>query len=147
MITGRTVMQIQYKSFVNHYNINISVRKALGLTTSKDMSSCSFWDYKKAFSLIGYGTTEYALKHPNVQQFLHTKSHHQHYDLVLVEEFYQDALLMLSHQFQAPIVSICKSTHFNIANYINSFFGSNQWLEQFLRYDFRFVRRLGACSA
>lgn len=72
------------------------------------MSSFSLLFYQKLFSFVGQTTTEYALKHRSVQRFLHTNN--QQYDLILVEEFYQDAFLMLSHQFRAPIVSICKLT-------------------------------------
>lgn len=80
----------------------------LGLRSSNEMHSGSFSDYKRTYHLIGEITTECALKHPNVQRFLHQTSSSQRYDLILVEQYYQDAFLMLGHQFQAPIVSICE---------------------------------------
>lgn len=70
------------------------------------MNAISFWDSKEAYRTIGYSTTEYALQHANVQQILHAED--KHYDLILTEQYYQDALLMFGHKFKAPIVSICK---------------------------------------
>lgn len=71
----------------------------------------------------GYSTTEYALKHENVQRFLHATD--QHYDLILAEQYYQDAFLMFGHKFKAPIVSICKSRYsINQYNTITEFFSA-----------------------
>lgn len=56
---------------------------------------------------LGYDTSEHALKTENVQKFIHNKN--LKFDLILAEQFFQESFLMLAHQFQAPIVVICKS--------------------------------------
>lgn len=82
-----------------------SVMTKLGVKSFADFADASAITYKKAYHHLGYNTAEHLLKHPNVQEFLRRSN--KHYDLILVEQYYQEALLMLSHQFKAPIVSIC----------------------------------------
>lgn len=69
------------------------------------MDDLSFWDSKEGYRVIGYSTTNYALKHPSVQRLMYADD--QQYDLILVEQYYQDVFLMFAHKFQAPIISIC----------------------------------------
>lgn len=70
-----------------------------------DFHDVSFWTNKEMFRLVGVSTTEYALQHPNIKELLYGENHH--YDLILIEQFYQDAFLMFGQKFKAPIVSIC----------------------------------------
>lgn len=86
--------------------IYISVMQHFKLTSITDVSSQTFMVSKNAYHYVGQRTTEFALKHPDVQQFLRNSK--KKYDLILVEQWYQDAFLMLSHQFKAPVVSICE---------------------------------------
>lgn len=130
------------------FKINtISVIRSIGITSLKDMSSRrSFWEGKRAYHIIGHTTTEYALRHPDVQQFFQSST--KYYDLILVEQYYQDAFLMLSHQFQAPVVSICNLSWFKFWISIIGivFFGSNLRMEHLFRHDVWLVRCLGSCS-
>lgn len=70
------------------------------------LSELTFWQTKELYRIVGYVTSEHALKHPDVQRLLHADN--LHYDLILTEQYYQDALLLFAHKFQAPMVSICK---------------------------------------
>lgn len=49
---------------------------------------------------------EYTLSNPNVQKFI--KSTGLHFDVIVAEEFFDDALFMLAHKHKAPVVTISK---------------------------------------
>lgn len=49
---------------------------------------------------------EYTLANANVQKFI--KSTGLHFDVIVAEEFFDDALLMLAHKHKAPVVTISK---------------------------------------
>lgn len=76
-----------------------------GIKSLSQMGAATISQSKEGYSLLGQLTSDYALKHPNMQSFLHSTNHKQ-YDLMLYEQYYQDAFLMLSHQFQVPVVAI-----------------------------------------
>lgn len=66
-------------------------------------------------------TTEHLLRHPNVQNRLFHPPRPLTFDLVLVEEFYQEALLAFGHQFGAPLLSIAS---FDFAQHFDEMFGN-----------------------
>lgn len=70
------------------------------------MHDMSLRTTKQMLTIIGISTTEYALQHPEVQQLIHSDD--RQYDLILTEQFYQEAFLMLAHKYRAPIVTVCK---------------------------------------
>lgn len=67
---------------------------------------------------IGIPSTEHALKQKKIQDLIRRKG--DHFDLVLVEQFYQEAFLLLAHKYQAPIVTVCT---FGFAQYMSPMFG------------------------
>lgn len=87
------------------YLFLLSVKRAINIYDVYEMITMSFWQSKTAYQTVGYATSLYALNHTNVQKFLRADKHY--YDLILVEQYYQDVFLMLSHELKAPIVSIC----------------------------------------
>lgn len=56
---------------------------------------------------------EYTLENANVQKFI--KSTGQHFDVIVTEEFFDDALYMLAHKYKAPMVTISKFAFFSTA--------------------------------
>lgn len=68
---------------------------------------------------IGLTTTDHALKHPNVQRLI--TSTDQQFDLIIGEQFYQDAFLMFGHKFQVPVINIGT---FGFGLYMNDMLGS-----------------------
>jgi hypothetical protein len=58
------------------------------------------------YNTIGITTTEHALKNEKVQEFIHRNN--DKFDLIIAEQFYQEAFLMLAHKYNAPIVTIGK---------------------------------------
>lgn len=55
---------------------------------------------------IGLSTTQYALENEQVQQFIEQDD--TDYDVIVSEQFYQEAFLMFAHKYRAPIVTLCK---------------------------------------
>uniref|UniRef100_A0A182NI27 UDP-glucuronosyltransferase n=1 Tax=Anopheles dirus TaxID=7168 RepID=A0A182NI27_9DIPT len=53
---------------------------------------------------MGIQTAEYAFTRDNVMDFL--RNDNSQFDLLLAEQFYQEAYLMLAHKYKIPIVSI-----------------------------------------
>lgn len=53
---------------------------------------------------LGLQTAEYAFTRDNVMEFL--RNDKTQFDLLLAEQFYQEAYLMLAHKYKVPIVSI-----------------------------------------
>lgn len=89
----------------------------LSLPQVFDLHDMSFWYTKEMLRIIGISSTEYALKHPNVHKLLHGEN--THYDLILVEQFFQDAFLVFGQKFKAPIVSICKLNTIYVGSVFN----------------------------
>lgn len=59
-----------------------------------------------AFRSFANASLDYALDDKNVKKFIRRTD--LHFDLVINEDIYYDALLMFGHKFKAPIVTICK---------------------------------------
>ncbi|XP_053692184.1 UDP-glycosyltransferase UGT5-like [Sabethes cyaneus] len=67
---------------------------------------------------LGLATTKHAFETNNVQQFLQEEG--LRYDLVIAEQFVQEAFLMFGHKYQSPIVTI---NTLGYTDYIDRAFG------------------------
>uniref|UniRef100_A0A182YRJ6 UDP-glycosyltransferases domain-containing protein n=1 Tax=Anopheles stephensi TaxID=30069 RepID=A0A182YRJ6_ANOST len=67
---------------------------------------------------VGLSTTQYALENENVQQFIEHDD--TDFDVIISEQFYQEAFLMFAHKYRAPIVTLCTLGH---ANHIDQAMG------------------------
>lgn len=47
----------------------------------------------------------------NVQRFI--KQPGLHFDVILVEDFFNDSFLMFAHKFKAPVITICRCQYSN----------------------------------
>lgn len=70
------------------------------------MTEIGFRDTLQMLTVAGLVTTEYALKHPNVQKLI--ASTDQHFNLIIAEQFYQESFLMFAHKFRAPVITLGK---------------------------------------
>jgi glucuronosyltransferase len=63
-------------------------------------------DYENLFLYwrVGELTTTHALENIDIQKFIVRKD--LHFDLIISEQFFQEAFLMFAHKFKAPIVTI-----------------------------------------
>lgn len=71
-----------------------------------NMLSESSFEVAHIFPNFGNLSTDYAIRDAKVQNLIHRKD--LHFDLIINEDIYQDALLAFGHKFDAPIVGICK---------------------------------------
>ncbi|XP_058464090.1 UDP-glycosyltransferase UGT5-like isoform X2 [Malaya genurostris] len=72
---------------------------------------------------LGLETAEYGFTRENVKNFILTD--HGQFDLILAEQFYQEAYLMFAHKYQAPIVTVGT---FGFAQYMGPMMGMmNMW--------------------
>ncbi|XP_058832649.1 UDP-glycosyltransferase UGT5-like isoform X2 [Topomyia yanbarensis] len=72
---------------------------------------------------LGLETAQYGFTRENVKNF--TLNDHSKFDLILAEQFYQEAYLMFAHKYQAPIVTIGT---FGFAQYMGPMMGMmNMW--------------------
>ncbi|XP_065088491.1 UDP-glycosyltransferase UGT5-like [Ochlerotatus camptorhynchus] len=69
-----------------------------------DSKYSSDWSNLMLYWKAGLTTTQYALENVNVQQFIEQDD--TDFDLVISEQFYQEAFLMFAHKYRAPIVTI-----------------------------------------
>lgn len=106
-LVGRYVNVLYVCKIIPTKSVDVRlVQNKMNLPGVFDMHEVTFLGTKQMLTIVGVSTTEYALQHPNIQRLLHATD--KHYDLILTEQFFQDAFLMFAHKFQAPIVSICK---------------------------------------
>lgn len=102
------------------YDFWSEVKRKVNLPGIFEMHDMTYEDTVTMLYTIGESTSEYALGHPLVQRLIHDPAPRR-YDLILVEQFYQECFLMLAHQMRAPVVSISTFGH---ASYFNQMFGS-----------------------
>lgn len=53
---------------------------------------------------LGIRSSNHSLSTKNVQKLINQKN--QHFDLVIMEEFYHDCFLMFGYLFKAPVITI-----------------------------------------
>jgi hypothetical protein len=69
-----------------------------------DMKFTSQLDMLFAYWNMGLSSTDHALKTKAVQDFI--RNDKSKFDLILAEQFFQEAFLMFAHKYKAPIVTI-----------------------------------------
>lgn len=69
-----------------------------------EMNDLSFSDTLLLMNTVGLSTAKYALNHPNVQKLIDSTD--QHFDLIIAEQYYQEAFLMFAHKFNAPVITL-----------------------------------------
>lgn len=59
-------------------------------------------------NMLAIEVNEKVLGNAYFQKFIKSTEHH--FDVILIEDFFSDAYLMLGYKFNAPIVTICMSS-------------------------------------
>ncbi|XP_020802466.1 UDP-glucuronosyltransferase 2B13-like isoform X1 [Drosophila serrata] len=70
-----------------------------------ELTRMTNYDFLKMLEIIGLKTTEHALKQPKVQALIHAKETEGVFDLLLAEQFYQEAFLALAKIYKIPVVT------------------------------------------
>lgn len=88
-----------------------------------------------------YFTTEVAFNSSSLQSFIQNDK--SHFDLVIVELFFQEALYMFAHKYKAPIVAI---STMGFTQYVGDFMGSPLQLS-YMPHEFLRTRgKLNLCN-
>jgi glucuronosyltransferase len=63
--------------------------------------------FQLLFILWGMGSLfcEIYLREPGVQDLIHSK--HEHFDLIIIEAFFNECFLGFAHKFNVPVVQVC----------------------------------------
>ncbi|EDW04367.1 GH20997 [Drosophila grimshawi] len=85
--------------FWHDVKLNFGVQHLFDLTRMKN------YDFLKMLEIIGLKTTEHALLQPKVQSLIHATETEGVFDLLLAEQFYQEAFLALAYKYNIPIVT------------------------------------------
>lgn len=112
MISGMMVSLLPLISLISlslylSFSLSIasSVKLNFGVQHLFDLTRMKNHDFLKMLEIIGLKTTEHALRQPKVQELIHAKQTEGVFDLLLAEQFYQEAFLALAHKYRVPIVT------------------------------------------
>ncbi|XP_016953738.1 UDP-glycosyltransferase UGT5 [Drosophila biarmipes] len=103
-----------------HYDTWADISAMMKTTSALDLINMSTMTHMHLGQHIGIKSTDFALAQPEVQELIHAKDKIGKYDLLLVEQFYNEGALMLGHIYQIPVISIAT---FAYANYFSQIFG------------------------
>jgi len=81
------------------------VKLNLGAQHLFELTRMTIYDTLKMLEIIGVKTTEHALRQPKVQALINAKQTDGVFDLLLAEQFYQEAFLALAHVYKIPVVT------------------------------------------
>ncbi|XP_017015767.2 UDP-glycosyltransferase UGT5-like [Drosophila takahashii] len=70
-----------------------------------ELTRMTNYDFLKMLEIIGLKTTEHALRQPKVRALIHAKEKEGVFDLLVAEQFYQEAFLALAHVYKIPVVT------------------------------------------
>lgn len=81
------------------------MKQDFGVQHLFDLTRMKNHDFLKMLEIIGLKTTEHALQQPKVQSLIHANQTEGVFDLLLAEQFYQEAFLALAYKYNIPIVT------------------------------------------
>ncbi|KAL7735229.1 hypothetical protein ACLKA6_016138 [Drosophila palustris] len=87
------------------YDFWHDVKLDFGVQHLFDLTRMNNHDFLKMLEIIGLKTTEHALRQPKVQSLIHANQTEGVFDLLLAEQFYQEAFLALAYKYNIPIVT------------------------------------------
>ncbi|XP_055379736.1 UDP-glycosyltransferase UGT5-like [Condylostylus longicornis] len=102
------------------YDFWTDITKHFGVKTIFDLSELDVIGYMKILEILGVATTDHALKQPKVQEIINASDTINKYDLLLAEQFYQEAFLPLAIKYQIPVITACT---FGYANFQSQMMG------------------------
>lgn len=102
------------------YDFWKDVKEDAGARNIFEFTTMDMTGFLQMLQVLGVATTEHALKQPKVQAIINAKQTENVYDLLLVEQFYQEAFLALSHIYKIPVVS---TSTLGYENHMSQMFG------------------------
>nr|XP_036212666.1 UDP-glycosyltransferase UGT5-like [Bactrocera oleae] len=102
------------------YDFWKDVKEDAGARNIFEFTTMELAGFLQMLQVLGVATTEHALKQRKVQDIINAKQTENVYDLLLVEQFYQEAFLALSHIYKIPVVS---TSTLGYENHMSQMFG------------------------
>ncbi|XP_037928633.1 UDP-glycosyltransferase UGT5-like [Teleopsis dalmanni] len=87
------------------YDFWDDIKKHFGATNLFELTSMTVFDFLKMLEILGVATTEHALRQQKVVALINAKKTEGVYDLLLAEQFYQEAFLALAKVYNIPVVT------------------------------------------
>ncbi|XP_017081810.2 UDP-glycosyltransferase UGT5 [Drosophila eugracilis] len=103
-----------------HYDTWADISQIMKTKSALDMVDMPKLTHMRLAQHIGVKSTDFALAHSEVQELIHAKNKTGKFDLLLVEQFYNEGALMLGHLYQIPVITL---STFAYANYFSQIFG------------------------
>jgi len=96
-----------YKNIVLDEKIIEKHFATLGIKVEETFKVVDRNTFQISLMLWGLGSLlcENYLQEPGVQDLIHSK--HEHFDLVIIEAFFNECFLGFAHKFNAPVVQVC----------------------------------------
>ncbi|XP_055915994.1 UDP-glucosyltransferase 2-like [Eupeodes corollae] len=105
MPMGKNLGKHYTEVLIPTYNYQKDVIGLFNIKTIFELTTLTLKDFFRMMDLLGTRTTEFALQQPNVQEILHRNDTKNVYDLLIVEQFYQEAFLALALKYDIPTIS------------------------------------------
>ncbi|EDW96273.1 uncharacterized protein Dyak_GE24978 [Drosophila yakuba] len=102
------------------YDTWADISAIMKIQSALDMIDMTKLTHMRLAQHIGIKSTDFALAHPEVQELIHAKDKEGKFDLLLVEQFYNEGALMLGYLYEIPVITIAT---FAYANYFSQVFG------------------------
>ncbi|XP_055379342.1 UDP-glycosyltransferase UGT5-like [Condylostylus longicornis] len=96
-----------------------TIKTELGYGDMFEMRDMSTRETYQMMNLIGFTTTDYFLENNHVKNLINNAGNQQ-FDLIIVEQFFQDAVLMFGKIYKAPVVAI---NTYSIENHMSTMMG------------------------
>ncbi|KAH8331593.1 hypothetical protein KR074_007669, partial [Drosophila pseudoananassae] len=110
-----------YKEIViGQYNFWPEIKELTNTNTILEMTDVNRLTFLRMVYVMGTHSTDFAFDQPGVQAVINAKDKAGKYDLLLVEQFYNEGALILGHLYQIPVITV---STFGYANYLSQLFG------------------------
>ncbi|KAH8269649.1 hypothetical protein KR018_012619 [Drosophila ironensis] len=96
------------------------VKELTNTQTVLEMTDVNKLTFLRMVNVMGTHSTDFAFEQPEVQAIINAKDKVGKYDLLLVEQFYNEGALILGHLYQIPTITV---STFGFANYLSQLFG------------------------
>lgn len=81
------------------------VQADFGSSNIFELTSMRLQDFIQMLLIIGKTTTDHALKQTKVQEIINDPDNNK-YDLIIAEQFYQEAFLALKYKYNVPVIAM-----------------------------------------
>ncbi|EDW02191.1 GH20036 [Drosophila grimshawi] len=105
---------------IPQYNFWPTVLETTKINTVVELTNVPTLKLLKLFYIMGLESTNFAFEQQEVLKLIHAKDKDDKYDLLLVEQFFNEGALFLGHLYQIPVIDIFT---FTFANYMSSLVG------------------------